>query len=59
MDATAIQRVLAEIISKSEINETAADCDKNGFLEVVDATLIQRYLAAYEDPHGIGTVVNG
>ncbi len=55
VDATVIQRVLADIISKDEIDAKAADCNKNDKLEIVDATLIQRYLAEYENPYGIGT----
>lgn len=44
MDATCIQRFLADLISDDEIDKEAADVTQNG-VDILDATQIQRYLA--------------
>ncbi len=44
LDATHIQRFLAELIPKDEIDLTAADVSGDG-VDIIDATKIQRYLA--------------
>ena len=54
-DAAAVQKVLAKF-SVSPFNETAADIDGDG-LSITDVTLIQRYLAGYENPYQIGEYV--
>lgn len=45
MDATAVQRHVAQQITLSGVNVEAADTDKDGNITVMDATLIQRYIA--------------
>ena len=51
LDATCIQRRLADLPVESFV-ETAADVDGDG-LSIIDATLIQRYLAGFENIHHI------
>lgn len=55
LDATAIQRKLAEL-SVSSFNEKAADVDGDG-LNIIDATMIQRYLAEFPNTHSIEEVI--
>ena len=55
-DATAIQRVLVEIIPDN-YNQTAADVDGDGDVTIIDATSIQRHLAGLSCPDGIGKVI--
>lgn len=44
-DVTCIQRWLADMITASEIDLTAADCDDDPGVTIFDATHIQRFLA--------------
>ena len=46
LDATRIQRRLANLCSKYEIVETSADVDRDGSVTILDATRIQRYKAS-------------
>lgn len=48
MDATLIQYYVAELISESEVDLTAADTDKDGAITVLDATRIQLVVAELE-----------
>ena len=59
VDATAIQRDLAELTKLSANARIAADADKDGDLTIIDATAIQRYLAELGNPYGIGDVISG
>lgn len=45
LDATRIQRYLADIVSASELDRSSADADRDGKITVMDPTRIQRYLA--------------
>ena len=54
-DATAIQRILAEIPTASFVEE-AADVDGDG-LNITDATMIQRYLAEFDNIYHINETV--
>ena len=45
LDATRIQRTVAELDVLDDIAKTAADVDSDGELTVLDATRIQRYIA--------------
>lgn len=57
MDATAIQRVIAQISSwESELEELAANANGDNEVSVMDATEIQRYLASLTCNKEIGTV---
>lgn len=49
MDATLIQRHVAQIETISEDRFAAADVDKNKYIAVTDATIIQRFIAKYID----------
>lgn len=51
-DVTAIQRCLAMYTVKG-FNENGADIEGDG-LDILDATRIQHYLAAYHNPWSIG-----
>ncbi len=50
VDATIIQRYLAEIIDETEISLDLCDCDGDTKVTINDATYIQRHLADYNDP---------
>ena len=45
LDATRIQRRLADLCSKYDIVETSADVDRDGSVTILDATYIQRFMA--------------
>ena len=45
LDATRIQRVIAELDTEDKIDKVAADADKDGQVTILDATRIQRVLA--------------
>ena len=48
MDATMIQRKTADIITLDELQSHNADTTGGYFVDVMDATLIQRFLAKFE-----------
>ena len=52
LDATRIQRWLAELAGDDEIDQIAADVTRDG-VDIMDATAIQRYLADFDDGHPI------
>lgn len=49
LDATRIQRALADLISTGELNTVACDTDGDGSITILDATCIQRTLAFGDD----------
>lgn len=53
LDATAIQRVLANLDTRTYI-EAAADADADGSVTILDATAIQRHIAGLSAYEGIG-----
>ena len=52
LDATRIQRFIAELDSEDKIDKAAADADKDGQVTILDATRIQRVLAELCDMDG-------
>ena len=54
IDATLIQRHLAEVKNEGIFDENAADCDRNSIIEIVDATWIQRFVALIDIPYSVG-----
>ena len=52
LDATRIQRYLADFVTDDDIDSEAADISGNG-IDILDATYIQRYLADFEIPYPI------
>ena len=54
LDATVIQRQLADIPIPFEFNEAVADVDGEDGVTIVDTTYIQRWLAFMNAPKGIG-----
>lgn len=54
LDATAIQRYLADYITLSDDAMKTADADRDGDITILDATVIQRWLADYEVDTPIG-----
>ena len=57
MDATVIQRYLAEFtVENPDVVVLCGDLDGNG-LDIMDATRIQRYLAEFETPYAIGETI--
>lgn len=56
VDATAIQRRLADLPNKKFVSE-AADADGDGSLTILDATEIQRFIADLPANSGIGQVI--
>ena len=57
VDATQIQRHVANITELSEAAQKAADVDQNTRVEIIDATLFQRYLIEMKAPEGIDNTV--
>ena len=54
VDATSIQRYLVDLPVNGGFSEKAADVDGSGFLDITDATKIQRWRAGYYTPFPIG-----
>ena len=57
IDATWIQRSLAQMAVSPSYNEKAADVDGDGEVTIIDATWIQRYLALMTVPYAIDELV--
>ncbi len=57
IDATMIQRDLADIISLSKPAMRLADVDGDSAVSILDCTYIQRYLAGLDAPEGIGELI--
>ena len=49
LDATRIQRFLADLVTENDIDKGNADADRDGEVTILDATRIQRYLADLVD----------
>lgn len=58
VDATFIQRVIAESVSDGEAIRTRGDVDGDGRLSIIDAGWIQRYFADMYTPYKIGEVMS-
>ena len=58
MDATAIQKHLAGLITLTDAGYAVADVDSTGIVNVVDATAIQKYLAGLDTNLTIGEFVD-
>lgn len=56
-DVTAAQQVLADLPAAS-FNSAAADVDGSG-LNIENITSIQRYIAGFDEPYSIGSVIKG
>ena len=55
IDATAIQRHVAGIVTLSQEAQLAADVDRDGDVAIIDTTLLQRHLVGMPNvPEGIG-----
>jgi hypothetical protein len=54
LDATRVQRYLADMTTLSDEAKLAADADEDGDVTIMDATAIQRWLAEMDDGHPIG-----
>ena len=57
IDATWIQRYLADMKVPNAFNEAAADADADGDVSIIDATWIQRWLAEMTIPYPIGKTI--
>ena len=57
IDATWIQRYLANMKVPNAFNEAAADADADGDVSIIDATWIQRWLAEMTIPYPIGKTI--
>ena len=57
MDATLIQRMLAGVVAKDDVNEELSDVDANSDIDVMDATLIQRYMAQLSGTKNTGIII--
>lgn len=51
-DATLIQMLIADIVSKDEANIEAADVNLDGEVNIIDVTAIQMYLLEYTSGYG-------
>ncbi len=59
LDATYIQRYLAQLQELTDKAKTAADTDESGNISILDATYIQRHLAQLENTASVGKVIGG
>ena len=59
LDATYIQRYLAQLQELTDKGKTAADTDESGNISILDATYIQRHLAQLENTASVGKVIGG
>lgn len=57
MDATMLQRCLASVIKESDLLESVADIDKDGFVTIVDVTYIQRWLVNIKIKYAINSEI--
>ena len=57
VDASCIQKYIAQIKSNESIDILAADVDEDGYTTIIDVTIIQRYLSKISVPYLIGTVL--
>ena len=58
MDATAIQRHIAQISFLSDVSIISADVDSDCVITIIDATIIQKWLADYPVNYPIGEQIN-
>ncbi|MBQ3264454.1 MAG: carbohydrate-binding domain-containing protein [Ruminococcus sp.] len=58
IDATYIQRALADITIPTAVNEAAADVDGDSNTTIIDVTFIQRYLAGIDIPYAVNEPVS-
>ncbi len=58
LDATRVQRYLADLTTLSDEAKPAADADEDGDVTIMDATAIQRWLADMDDGHPIGEPID-
>lgn len=56
-DVTAIQCNLVELEELDELQESAADVNCDGVLDISDATTLQMFLAEYDIPYPIGEII--
>ena len=52
-----LQRCLASVIKESDLLESVADIDKDGFVTIVDVTYIQRWLANIKIKYAINSEI--
>lgn len=57
IDATYIQRRLADVDVSGAFSQQAADVDRNGEIEITDAVSVQRWLAMIPTPYSIGAEI--
>ena len=56
VDATYIQRWIAQLALPSNLDESGADVDSNGAIEITDVTYIQRWQADIEIPYPVNSL---
>lgn len=59
LDATRVQRHLADLTTLSYEAMLTADADEDGSVTILDATAIQRWLADLDEDHPIGEPISG
>ena len=59
LDATTIQRFIADLIGEDQILLSAADADGDQAVTVLDATAVQRWIAGFEAGKDIGKIISG
>ncbi len=52
-----LQRCLASVIKESDLLESVADIDKDGFVTIVDVTYIQRWLVNIKIKYAINSEI--
>ena len=58
LDATRVQRYLADLTTLSDDAKLTADADCDGSVTIMDATAIQRWLADLDDGYPIGEPIS-
>ena len=59
LDATTIQRFIADLIGEDQILLSASDADGDQAVTVLDATAVQRWIAGFEAGKDIGKIISG
>lgn len=54
-DVTLLQKFIAELANLSAEAMLASDCNGDGFKDIIDATLIQKYIAGMSEHGNVGT----
>lgn len=57
IDATNVQRIVAQLSNEDEIHKDLADCDKDDKINIIDATYIQLFVSQSDGFANVGEVI--